>query len=288
MFLTLVFVFIALKQGETSHFRGGTISWAPVNPNITFPVSQVEVYITTRFFWKLVSTQCDSSACIAAGNLIGDTGTISPINGNAWSIDSQTNCYDYSLADGWMEGVNTQIVNITTAMAVSASFASCCWVNGIISVLNSTNWNLTFVIDLKQRTDTNLINSSPTTSIKSYVQLGIGCANNQSLAIPVSDVDGDLVRCRCSQNVCLTGFSIDSVNCIMYFNPTLIGYYALDLLIEDFAPSSPNVALSSLPLQVIAYVDSKPVNCCKHMSIIPKQFFFLDILKEHIELNYFL
>ena len=268
MFLTLVFVFIALKQGETSHFRGGTISWAPVNPNITFPVSQVEVYITTRFFWKLVSTQCDSSACITAGNPIGDNGTISPYNGNPWSIDAQTKCYGYSIQDQWMEGVNTQKVNVTTAMAVSASFASCCWVTGITSVSGSTNWNLTFVIDLKQRTDTNRINSSPTTTITPYIKLSTGCSNNQSLVIPVADEDMDLVRCRCSNNVCLAAFSMDSVNCILYFNPSMAGYYVLDIDMEDFAPSMPNVALSSVPLQFIANVTSSTLDCCKHLFVL--------------------
>ena len=288
--MSLAFIFLALiafKQSSASHFRGGAITWAPVNPNIAFPVSQVEVYITTRFFWKLVSTQCDSSACIAAGNLIGDNASISPYNGNSWSITSQTRCYDYSTADQWMAGVFTQKVNVTTSMAVGASFASCCWVTGIKSVSGSTNWNLTFVIDLKQRADTHRINSSPTTTINPYIKLSTGCSNNQSLAIPVNDVDMDLVRCRCSTSVCLTGFSMDSVNCILYFNPILSGFYTLEILIEDFAASNPKVALSSVPLQFIANVGSNTLNCCNYffafVLLCQIKYFFGTFLNKRVE-----
>ena len=88
-----------IKLSDQSHFRGGAISWKPVKPDITFPISQVEVLITTRFFWQLSSPLCDSTAGVTSSNLIGDDTDILPSNGNAWSINSETNCYDFSIAD---------------------------------------------------------------------------------------------------------------------------------------------------------------------------------------------
>ena len=271
--LAIFLPFLLIKLSDQSHFRGGAISWKPVKSNIAFPVSQVEVFITTRFFWRISSPLCDSVTGVTSSNLIGDNISITPYNGNPWSINSQVNCYDFSTTDQWSAGIRTQKVNITTSLAVSASFTSCCWVNGISSVSGSTSWNLTFTIDLKQRTGLNIINSSPFTNIVPYIKLSIGCAVNQSLIIPVNDPDGDEVRCRCSNNVCLSGFSMDTKKCIIYFNPNLVGYYAFEIILEDFASSQSIIPLSSVPLQFIANVFSNPLLCCSYIFLIFKSRF---------------
>ena len=255
-----------MKQCESNHFRGGSISWAPVDAGVTFPASQVEVSVTTRFFWEITSfsTLCDSSASVAAGALFGDNSFINPNNGDPWSLSTLTNCFAFNADDKWSEGVRTQKVYITTTEAISASFASCCWITGIVSVSGRDTWNLTFVMDLRQRADTNRVNSSPTTDIVPFVKLSTGCVSSQSLVIPVKDADGDLVRCRCAGNTCLTGFTIDSDACIMYLNPSLTGYYALEVVLEDYARgASSGTPLSSVPLQFIAYVLEDTSFCCK-------------------------
>ena len=158
--------------------------------------------------------------------------------------------------------MRTQIVNITTSLVVKASFESCCWVDGITTVSGSDTWDLSFTIDLKQRTDLNIINSSPFSNIVSYIKLSTGCAVSQSLIIPVSDPDGDEVRCRCTNNVCLSGFTIDTRKCIIHFNPNLVGYYVFEIILEDFASSQSSIPLSSVPLQFIADVSSNKLFCC--------------------------
>ncbi len=94
LYLTLLLFLIhhKLKQINASHFRGGTISWSPVNPNTTTtPIpAYIEVAITTRFFWAIsTATACDSTPEIAAHALIGDSTSITPLTGHAsWSIKS--------------------------------------------------------------------------------------------------------------------------------------------------------------------------------------------------------
>ncbi len=91
--------------------------------------------------------------------------------------------------------------------------------------------------------------------------MSTGCANNQSLTIPVFDDDGDVVKCRCSTNICLSGLSIDVEKCIIFFNPLLGGYYTIEISIEDYDANGKQ--LSSIPLQFIAFVQSNTAFCCK-------------------------
>jgi hypothetical protein len=153
-FKSLFFVLVLLKiinETMSSHFRGGAISWSPVNKSASPSATYVEVAITTRFFWAIATQPlCDSMPEIAAQALIGDNTSITPLTGPAsWSINSQVNCYDFSLIDGWSAGVRTQIVNVSTKVEVVANYTSCCWVTGVTSVSGSTSWSLPFTINLK-------------------------------------------------------------------------------------------------------------------------------------------
>jgi hypothetical protein len=89
------------------------------------------------------------------------------------------------------------------------------------------------------------------------------CTHNQSLFIPVYDADGDIIKCRCSNNICLSGLTMDEDNCILTFNPTVIGFYTIEISIEDYAPSMSNIPLSSVPLQFIVFVQANTSFCCE-------------------------
>ena len=147
----LLFTLQIINETMSSHFRGGTISWSPVNKSASPSAPYVEVAITTRFFWAIsAAPACDSTPEIAAHALIGDSTSITPLTGPAsWYINSQVNCYDFSLVDEWSAGVRTQIVNVSTQVEVVANYASCCWVTGVTSVSGSTSWSLPFTINLK-------------------------------------------------------------------------------------------------------------------------------------------
>jgi hypothetical protein len=150
-FFFLFFTLQIINETMSSHFRGGTISWSPVNPAASTSATYVEVAITTRFFWTISRTPaCDSTPEIADHALIGDNTSITPLTGPAsWFINSQVNCYDLSLSDGWSAGVRTQIVNVSTQVEVVANYTGCCLVNGVTNVKGSTSWSLPFTINLK-------------------------------------------------------------------------------------------------------------------------------------------
>jgi hypothetical protein len=150
----LFFVLISfqiINEAMSSHFRGGTISWSPVNKSASPSATYVEVAITTRFFWTIsITPECDTTSEKDAHPLIGDTTSITPLNGPAsWSISSEVYCYDFSLVDDWSAGVRTQIVNVSTQVEVVANYADCCWVTGVTSVSGSNRWSLLFTINLK-------------------------------------------------------------------------------------------------------------------------------------------
>lgn len=164
----------------------------------------------------------------------------------------------------WSSGKRTQSVSVSTSLEITGSYAACCWAIGINSVSGTNLWNFEFKMNLNQRNDTMKINSSPVTNMISYVKLSTGCINNQSIAIPVSDPDDDIIKCRCMNDTCLTGLLIDKENCIIYFNPVLAGYYAIEIQIEDFEHKNSLVSLSSVPLKLIADVLNNSSFCCKY------------------------
>ena len=95
-----------------------------------------------------------------------------------------------------------------------------------------------------------------------YVIISANCANNRSVSIPVTDVDRDIVRCRCNYNLCISKAVMDKDNCILYFNPSVVGYYAIEVQIEDFATASSTTPMSSVPLVFLVSVVNSGATCC--------------------------
>ena len=260
---SLLLFILLFSNSDSSHFRGGTISWAPVDPYAS--TSSVQVQISMRFFWYLYYSsfigKCDSAAAVAAGTLYGDTALLTSMNGPVWSLSTLANCYGYNTANEWSAAKRNQTVSVITSTAVSAKFTSCCWITGVSNVQKTNSWSMIVTMNLAKRADTGKINSSPITSMAPFAIISANCTNNRSISIPVSDPDNDVVRCRCNNNICLPFASIDQANCILYFNPTVTGYYSVEIQIEDFASSSSTVALSSVPLVFLVNV-TNAVNRC--------------------------
>jgi hypothetical protein len=259
--LTILIVLL-IGPSDGAHFRGGTISWVPANPSISFPVSTVGVQITSRFYFTYNTYACNTAADVAAANLI-NSGSIASTSGPTWSISASVNCKGFSVADGWQEGQLTQTVSITTAYQVSGSYAGSAWISPLTSLTNSASWNMVFKIDVRQRADTKKINSSPYTTSSSTVKMGINCPLNQSFTIDVYDSDNDFIRCSCNTNVCIANFIIDKSKCIFFFNPTVVSYYAIEILIEDYMYENSTQPLSSVPFQFLANAVNDNTYCCK-------------------------
>ncbi len=209
-YLCFIFLVIA-RETNQSHWFGGVISWAPIDKSVAFPIASTGVNIRQRYFDQLGyngDDSCKTSDDIKTGTNKVNKGSSKLIsqNGPSWEMSTEVFCYDYNVADNWQAGDRTQTQDITTNETVRAKFESGDWISPIILTpdTQSTNYFFEVTIDLKKRSDTGKINSSPFVNLTtSTFKLSNNCAGgNQSFAIPVSDPDaGDLVRCRCRNNV---------------------------------------------------------------------------------------
>jgi len=274
IFLCFLFSLLLINETNQSHWRGGTISWAPVDKSVIFPITSTNVYIRQRYF-DLLGYSFDDS-CKTPGDIASGTNIVNKNrpyflesqNGPSWKMSTEVYCYDYNVTENWQAGDRTQTQYIITSKPVNAIYEDGNWIANII-LTPDTNSSLFFFevkIDLKQRSDTGKINSSPFVNLKtSTIRLSNNCAGiNQTYVIPVSDPDaGDLVKCRCRNNSCHQNFIMDEARCIFYFNPNTTGYYGVYITIEDFAPSNKSVPLSSIPLLLVVRVTNNPGDCCK-------------------------
>ena len=126
------------------------------------------------------------------------------------------------------------------------------------------------MIDLKTRTKTGQINSSPITSMPPVITLPIN--TQQVIRIPMIDTDGDIVKCRwanqsttyhvtsidecasaCNRNSNFTLYTSSNLdnNCTLIVNISTVGFYAVAIQIEDFLPAAPYHPSSSISLQFL-------------------------------------
>ncbi len=122
MFSSIVVFLFLMKNCQTSHFRGGTISWAPVNPYATG--SPIQVQITTRFYYRYGLYACNNPSQIGTTNQVGDGYLIYSQSGPAWSIPANVFCSDFSIPFQWQAGTRTQTVSVVSTQAVNAAFSS--------------------------------------------------------------------------------------------------------------------------------------------------------------------
>jgi predicted nucleic acid-binding Zn-ribbon protein len=240
---------------QCQNFMGGFISWSPVNT--TANSSSTNVNLVTRFFYTSDSVTCSTPSDISSSNLIGIPGnTVNAISGDTWSVSDLTPCYDYSVVNGWSGGKDTQIITATTTQLITASYTSCCY----LPIYNaaSTTWDLEVTMNLQLRNDTGEINSSPTLadSFVPMITFTASCTLPSFYMMPVTDADGDVIRCRCPNNVCATGLILNSDACSFYFNATTAGYYLIAIQVEDFTDISSVTPLSSVPVNIVVMVNN--------------------------------
>ena len=268
--MSFIFISLLLKESTQSHWRGGAIYWAPSNPSVQFPISNTDVLITQRYASELNydAQPCSSPTDIGSSKITTGNAALESENGPNWKVSTFTICKDYSIENNWQGGERTALQNVITTETIHARFVDGCWSNDIFLTpstnLNSCDWFYDIYIDLKQRSDTGKINSSPQTTADFPIFLSTDCSGlQQAYVIPVSDPDGDIVKCRCYNNDCFSGLIMNENACSFTFNPTNVGVYGIYITIEDFAPNNQSVALTSVPLVIAAYVVNDPSKCCK-------------------------
>ncbi|CAG2216655.1 unnamed protein product [Mytilus edulis] len=269
MHFTTKFLFTCLLYlVESSHFRGGTISWKPTKNN------QIEInyriaYRASYGYW------CDANT-VRNGILQYSDETIQCIEGCSDNSKMNFYCTDFSATEDWTSGANSVKFNLPSSSNNLYTFgvSSCCWIS---LAEGGSDWRMRTTANLTARQDTGKINSSPISAMQPVVRFSYGC--DYTLKIPVFDDDGDIVKCRWSTRtlndecggVCetLSGSYLNESSCVLSYNATeSTGWYAVALQIEDFQMSSDTAPFSSVSLQFLIYVASLNAPCASRPVVI--------------------
>ena len=163
----------------------------------------------------------------------------------------------------------------------SATWQSNYWATNTISINNTGSWLYTVTFDLRVRSDTKKINSAPymepmVNSIIMYRECTANSVVTQSFIVPVHDADNDIVRCRCTNDKCLSMVTVNQNACLfsVTLNTTSTGYIAIELQIEDFATANSTTALSSVPVKFFIVVTACRKHLFFHRFIISEILFF--------------
>ncbi|XP_071949697.1 uncharacterized protein [Antedon mediterranea] len=263
---TVLLLLAVVCLSQATHFRGGTFRWRPSR-------TRGQIEISWRVSWRRSYAPRNDFWCEYPGQHLGGEGDILCVECRR-RIYRQLdfNCTDFSdhNIEDWSTGVGSFLYTpdreVFTIRYEEESTSY--WIY-LQNYGDANYWNMISTIDLRPRPDTRLPNSSPYTTVIPIIRVQQGCSSK--IRIPVSDPDYDTVRCRwtneqrreCPPNqfdhsVCgsLTEEStLDSDECEIYFPATAEpGWYAVSMMIEDFATPTSTKALSTIPLQFLIKV----------------------------------
>ncbi|KAJ8031546.1 Neurogenic locus notch-like protein 1 [Holothuria leucospilota] len=265
----LVFDFLFLfliGQANSSHFRGGILSWRPTDANPPAGVLPMVEYSWRISFRKSSGMYCNRTL-IDSQTLMSYGGALTCDRGCFQLYAPLTYvCTDFSDLEDWTTGVG-RAEDLPAITSFDALYPGSAWIT-----LNNGggDWILRTNVNLARRPDNGLINSSPTTSNLPIVRFQKNCYTR--LVIPVSDADDDFVRCRLADafndecgGICggLDGTELlDEDTCTLEWTPTgNTGWYGYALQIEDYITSTDTIPLSSIPLQFLIYVFDGAAAC---------------------------
>ena len=207
-----------------------------------------------------------TNSTVAAGNLIGE-GQLRCQYGCSGDIsDMMYKCTDFSIAEAWTYGERRLAYTFSNATTITIGFS---WI-GTFNI----SWNVSTTFSVMKRNDTGRINSTPRAITAPVIRLQEGC--NHTINITVNDADGDTVLCRWAQGaecagICngFPGADLNPQLCNLKYQANKgPGFWAVALMIEDFAPGSIS-PLSSVGLQFLVLVFWSNQPCSKKPEFIP-------------------
>jgi hypothetical protein len=199
MLVPLLLVLICTVVVKASHFNGGTIIWAALDPsNISSPVL---ITITQTYSWTYPKVNCTTDVPITTPAYASNNATLNCVancstDGNYQPVYVYTDCISASLSLGVM--LSTRPVNITLPLDTYfwLSYSGGAWRTLQNIVGNKSDWNISALINLQVRPD-GIINTPPVAQINSPQYVIVN--RTSTIIIPVSDVNtNDDVRCRWS------------------------------------------------------------------------------------------
>ena len=257
------YLLVEIVVVRTDHFAGGTISWKVVDENLT-DSGYVEVELQQTYSWMNSLNNC---------RFVGGSNEYFVYLPNICSIMSSTSvqakCITYNIDLNLTVTKSTQSLKCVSNRTMLLMYIKQIWATVITPASNHNN-SLITMIDLKVRTKTEQINSSPITSMPSVIILPIN--TQHVIRIPMIDIDGDIVKCRwatrstpylftyidecasaCNRSSNFTLYTSSNLdnNCTLIVNISTVGFYAVAIQIEDFLPAAPYHPSSSIPLQFV-------------------------------------
>ncbi|CAF3912853.1 unnamed protein product [Adineta steineri] len=278
MQISFFVIMLALLFGSTdsSHFRGGSITWKPVNVSAVTN-NTVDIIVEQSYSWLLAYYLCDNTT-IATQGTIGDLAylqcSIYPCDGYNNNLSTVVPCTDYSVSADVSSGKKSSILTLNSNSQLTLTFTGGAW----LSLLTGGSvWSITTMINLQARIDNGCLNTPPVSTVLPVIRVPINIQS--TIIIPMADDDNDYLRCRWAQANHIINFSQNMVtvdecggvcnavpnatlysdntgtSCKMVFTGNTPGFYAAALQIEDFYNDENITApLSSTPVQFLISV----------------------------------
>ncbi|CAL8233954.1 unnamed protein product [Arctogadus glacialis] len=228
-FVFSVQLLLLISASSASHYYGGTMTFVPKGRT---PDGSLQVDLHFRetysncfhyFDWRCWSGNCGNKSASQNG-----------------VIDTSPNSAPYT--NGWCEREIVESRYFPSDDPFVMRKAGCCW---IYNVNHMGSWILFTHVDLKRRSDSWQLNSSPNNAILPFLRVPSNCPRSYHLM--TVDPDGDQVICRygtiphieCSRCMQPTGFYLDEGTCVLHYGFTeYTGIYGFELVVEDFPRST--------------------------------------------------
>ena len=257
------YLLVTIAVIKTTHFAGGSMSWKVVQQNSTNS-SNVEIELEQTYSWMNSLNTCQTIG--GSNENLVCLPTTCP---NMPSISVQGKCVSYDINLNLIVTKSTRSFTCALNSGMFLVYRNHLWSTNISTASNRNN-SLVTMIDLKTRSKTGQINSSPITSMPSVITLPT--KTQQVIRIPMIDTDGDIVKCRwatsstayystnidecasaCNHDSNFTLYTSSNLdnNCTLIANISTNKYYAVAIQIEDFLPAAPYHPSSSIPLQFL-------------------------------------
>ncbi|CAF1339917.1 unnamed protein product [Adineta steineri] len=282
--LALVFLSSLGIVLDGAHFRGGIISWRPLNNTVTGSTAQIQIH--QRYFWNREWSSFSLPYCteanVAAGTPIPVSSYMTCLANCSSSTYSQlltvmttTDCDSNPIIESWAgERYDVETLPLTTSITIG--FQSNAWFASLYIGANDP-WSIVNRLNLAPRPDS-YINSSPVTTTLPVVFYPRNVRITHIVQMADNDATDYLV-CRWSNSASTTNYNrvdecsgvcsglppgtiLTGTNCTLSFTlPTANLYYGCALQIEDYyTASSPN-PMSSVPVQFLFYCYTASAAC---------------------------
>ncbi|CAF3777214.1 unnamed protein product [Adineta steineri] len=283
--LSILFTLCYVLDG--SHFRGGIISWRPLNSTVTGTTAQILLH--QRYFWWRLYSGFSGYLCteydVVAGTPINvgtaslvclKNCTSSPGFPSILALMTTSDCDTNPIIESWGgELYTTLTLPLTTSITIG--YVGSAWLTQLY-IGGGLGWSIVNRMNLAPRPDY-YINSSPVTTTLPVVmyQRGVPVVH----VVQMADNDAtDVLQCRWGTNQTTTNYNqisecgdvckamptptgLTGSNCTLTFTlPLAATYYACALQIEDYySASSPN-PMSSVPIQFLFYAYNPGAGAC--------------------------